>query len=92
MTRVDINLAQLRNMIGLRVRHGDLLCEIIEILDDGPTLVLKDIRHAIIQSNKFGDATRRVPETHTVPVLSTDHAGLHPAFRALELVDDPAGD
>lgn len=92
MTTVDINLAQLRNMIGLRVRHGDLLCEIIEVLDDGPTLVLKDITRAIIQSNKFGDASRRVPETYTVPVRSTDHAGLHPAFRALELVDHRTGE
>jgi hypothetical protein len=40
----------------------------------------------IIQSNQFGDAHRRVAETITVPVLSSDQTALHPEFLALELL------
>jgi len=86
MNEIIITLEQLRGMIGLRVRHQGFSCQIIEVLEDGPSLVLQDCEpSATIQANQFGDANRRVPRTQTVPVLTSDKTELHALFLALDL-------
>lgn len=88
MPPIDITLDQLRRMIGLRVRHEGIVCAIIEVLEDGPSLILQDLGESTtIQPNQYGDAARRVPVTFTVPVLTPDRDELHADFLALELVD-----
>lgn len=86
MSEITITLEQLRGMIGLHVVHNGLQCQVIEVLEDGPSLVLQSQGdHKPVQSNQHGEASRRVPETFTVPVLSRDKQEIHPQFLALEL-------
>lgn len=87
MSKIIITLEQLRSMIGLRLWHQGILCQVIEVLEDGPSLVLQSLKEApTIQPNQHGEATRRTPVTYTVPVLNNDKTELHPQFLALDLV------
>jgi hypothetical protein len=83
---INITLHQLRGMIGLHVVHNGIRCQIIEVLEDGPSIVLQSLTSGgTIQSNQHGDATRRVTETYTIPVLTRDKTEIHPLYLALEL-------
>ena len=87
MTEIIITLDQLRSMIGLRLRHQGILCQGIEVLEDGPSLILQSFQEApTIQANQHGEATRRTPVTYTVPVLNPDKTELHAQFLALDLI------
>ncbi len=86
MPEITITLQQLRGMIGLHVIHNGIPCQIIEVLDDGPSIVLQSRdTGSSIQSNQHGEASRRVRETYTIPVLSKDKTEIHPQYLALEL-------
>ncbi len=88
MNEIDISLAQLRGMIGLSVRHQGGLYRVIEVLEDGPSLVLQSgQRDTTLQSNQYGDPHRWVPATETVPVLTPERDALHPTFLELDLVE-----
>lgn len=87
MTGISITIEQLRSMIGVHVWHEGVRCEVLEVLEDGPTLILVSIDGDTIQADQFGNPSRRVPTTHTVPVVGSDGATLHPAFVALDLLD-----
>lgn len=75
-----MNCDDLRHIIGKQLNYKGHNCEIIEVLEDGPQLVLRnldvesmdvdngDARNPI-QPNQFGEAHRRTPETFTVPAL-----------------------
>jgi hypothetical protein len=90
MPTTDID--DLRRHIGREVNHQGTHCRIIEVLEDGPTLVLQDTgSDRVVQDNRFGEAHRRVPPTFVVPVTYRHPDGsraLHPDFLALEL-DQP---
>ena len=87
MSEINITLDQLRNMIGIKVYHQGIACHIVEVLEDGPSLVLKCLDENHIQANQFGDPSRRVAETFIVPVLSADGTTIHPAYLALDLIE-----
>jgi hypothetical protein len=88
MTELNISLEQLRGMIGLRVQHRGVTCCIIEVLEDGPSLVLQNGEARLdLQNNQYGGPGRQVPETYTVPVVSPDQRELHDEFLSLELLD-----
>jgi hypothetical protein len=88
MGEIIITLEQLRNMIGLHMLHQGVRCQVIEVLEDGPSLVLQSVEESpTIQPNQYGEATRRVPVTYTIPVLNKDHTELHPDFLALDLAE-----
>ncbi len=88
MTDIRINIERLRSCIGRQVRHQGAFCEIIEVLEDGPHLVLRYVSETrVIQPNQYGDATRRVPQTYTLRVLSIEGDSLHPEFAGLDLPD-----
>lgn len=78
---------QLRNMIGLRVHYQGIPCQVVEVLEDGPSLVLVSIEEENIQADQFGNPKRRVPQTYTVPVLSADGKSIHPAYLSLDLME-----
>jgi hypothetical protein len=85
---MDISLEQLRGMISVCVWHAGERYVVIEVLEDGPSLVLERERGStIIQANQYGDASRRVRPTLTIPVLSPDKKQLHSSFLGLELID-----
>lgn len=89
MPVLDITANQLRPMIGLRVRHNNVLCEVMDILDDGPTLVLVDLdQHTRIQPDQHGEAHRRVPQTYSIVLFNVEHDQFSPAFLALEPIDE----
>ncbi len=60
----------LRKLVGREVHYDEKLHEIIEVLPDGPDLVLLEREEDHIQPTQFGDAHRRVPTTITIPVIS----------------------
>lgn len=80
---IEALLPLLHKLIGTRLRYRDQDCQIIEVLDEGPALVLLCEHVSKVQPNQFGDATRRAPKTVTVPVLNEDRHDYHPEFRAL---------
>jgi hypothetical protein len=89
MPEIVITLDQLRSMIGLRLLYQGILCRVIEVLEDGPSLVLQSIEEEpSIQANQHGEATRRTPVSYTVPVLNDTQTELHPQFLELDLVED----
>jgi hypothetical protein len=87
MSEIIITLDQLRSMIGLRLMHQGIACQVIEVLEDGPSLVLQSSHEKpAIQANQHGEANRRTPVTYTIPVLNHDKTELHPQFLALDLI------
>jgi len=81
-----IDLEKLRSLIGVKVEHNGVTCEIIEILEDGPTLILQDCElHPVIQADQHGEAHRRVPTTRSMPVLNQDGAEFTSHFLELGL-------
>lgn len=88
MTLVKSNINGLRNLIGQRVRFQDVIFEIIEILEDGPSFVLQDCeKHTSIQPDQHGEAHRRVPQTMTLPVLITLDGQLDSDVMGIELLN-----
>ncbi len=89
MTTLDhhINVQQLRDLIGARVRHQGSHWEIIEILEDGPALVLQDVdMHTVIQADQHGEAHRRVPSTIAIPIFTRERTELNPVLLNLDLI------
>lgn len=85
MSELELSVDQLRGMIGVEVSHRGIPCRVIEVLDDGPTLVLQDLKRRDMQTDQYGDPRRRVPTTYTVPVLDSDRRSIHPDFLGLDL-------
>lgn len=88
MAQYTINGERLRGLIGRRVRYQGHDCTIIEVLDDEPAVVLRCHENLqVIQPDQFGDPVRRVPATHTIPVLGSDGQSLDPVFKELGTID-----
>lgn len=86
---IILTLEQLRSLIGLRMYHQNVLCKVIEVLEDGPCIVLQSLETMQnIQPNLHGDATRRAPTTYTISVLNPEKTELHSDYLALNLADD----
>ncbi|MFW2439869.1 MAG: hypothetical protein ACN4GR_10905 [Arenicellales bacterium] len=83
--KLPISVNELRAMIGMRVCYLGNHGIIIEVLEDGPSLVLQNTSTAAIQSNLHGHPTRRSPQTLTVQVLSENGTALHKEFLDLDL-------
>lgn len=89
---VHITVEHLRDLIGLRVRHEGVECRVIEVLEDGPSLVLQSELAQSIQPDQYGEAHRWVPHTLTVPIFNDDKTELAPDFASLDLIsvdDEP---
>ncbi len=85
MPEIEITLEQLRGMIGIRLSYNNKSCQVIEILEDGPSLVLQNNENNI-QKDQHGHAHRRVPEIHCIPILSGDKKELSELFLSLDLL------
>jgi len=86
---IILTLEQLRSLIGLRMYHQTVLCQVVEVLEDGPSIVLQSLssmQH--IQPNQHGDASRRAPTNYTISVLNEDKTELHSDYLALNLVEE----
>ena len=71
-------LQQLRSLIGRRIEYRGYACVVIEILDTEKALVIRcEDRQPVIQGNQFGDATRRVQQSHTLSLFDdNDHLNM----------------
>lgn len=84
MAYLEFSTQQMRGMIGLRVMYLESYCQVVEILDDGPHLVLEVLDHGLsIQADQHGEAHRKVPKTHTIPILSADKLEFSMEFLSL---------
>lgn len=87
MPMMTVTVERLRACIGREVVCAGERCVIIEVLEDGPMLVLSCLSGATaVQPNQHGEANRRVPRTRTVPVINHADGGLHPEFLRLNLL------
>ncbi len=86
MTVDNINLNQLQSLIGHHVDFEGQTCRVIEILEDGPSLILQAADEVTtIQPDQHGEAHRRVPSTVTVPIIDRCRTNFHPDFISLNL-------
>jgi hypothetical protein len=86
--RTHMSIEQLRGMIGLSVSYHGSLCCVVEVLEDGPALVLVDQSDGIsLQTDQYGDPRRQVPATYVVPVWERSGDALHEEFLSLELLE-----
>lgn len=85
MTSTPPSIAQLRRLIGQTVTLENQSCQIVEVLEDGPALVVECVEGGgRIQANQFGDGNRRVHQHHTVPIFSSvGEQQLHPIFEQI---------
>lgn len=86
MATLEITVETLREMIGATVIHEGTHCKVVEIIEDGPHIVLIDLAIDSIQSDQYGSPHRRVPQTYLIPVQCEEQGSLHPDYLALELV------
>ena len=84
---LDITLDQLRGLIGIQVHYQTCNCVIIEVLEDGPSIILQADEATCIQQDQHGEAHRHVPRTMTIPVLSQDKTELSAALLSLDLIE-----
>jgi hypothetical protein len=79
-----ITVEQLRGLIGQHLNYHGVVCQIIEVLDDGQSLALQEsTAHTIIQSDQYGEAHRRVAPTFTILVWDSTSGKLNPALTEL---------
>ncbi len=86
MSKIELHTEQLRVLIGQQITIDGTAYQVIEILEDGPALILQNCSsQTTIQADQHGEAHRRVPSTITLPVLERDSGEFHPSFTALKL-------
>lgn len=88
---LDVTLSSLRSLIGRKLELGGEQCQIVDVLEDSPALVLKVVGQNSIQPDQWGDAHRRTPETITIDVFERDGQTLDRRFSALWQCIDQAG-
>lgn len=88
-TDTELSLTDLREMIGTRVRFENRCWEIVEILEDGPAIILQDCdQHTVIQPDQHGEAHRRVPSTRTIPIFTPEGQTLSTVFLSMDLEEE----
>lgn len=88
MRETIISVERLRTLIGHEVQYDGIDCQIIEILEDGPALILQHRHHVTtIQADQHGEAHRRVPTTITIQVFDQMGEELHADFHSLNVLE-----
>lgn len=84
MVAMAIDMEQLYALVGQRVVYGGRHLMVVDVLTEGPSLVLNEPEGAgQIQRNRFGEASRRAPTSWTIPVLDPATGEIHPLLREL---------
>lgn len=74
----------LQRFIGEEIVYNGSHCQLIEVLNEGPSLVLMCVdKQTTIQTDQHGGAHRRVHETYTIACISELHNDLHPVIKQL---------
>ncbi len=87
MTTLKFSLHQLRGMIGVVVSYEGQRFQVIEVLEDGPYLVLQHSEDTSLQPDQHGDPRRRVPHTVTIPVFEKNGSEFHSRLLSLDLIE-----
>ena len=91
MKRMDALSSNLHSLVGRRLVYEGVACQVIDVISDGPTVVLcRTDADGIIQPNQFGEARRRVPQTYMIPFWSQVRDDLHPVL--IELLSEDERD
>jgi hypothetical protein len=81
---VPYSAEKLQSLLNRCITYQGVECRIIEILDEGPALVLQDCcQERVIQGNQHGEASRRAPRLITVNVLNVRRDALNPVLAEL---------
>ena len=84
MPNSHFNLEQMRGLIGRRINYQGIECQIIEVLEDGPSVVLEECTaHTVIQDDQYGEGHRRVAPAFSIPLWDAQSGGLNPALAGL---------
>lgn len=87
----DEILRILQAAIGREASVGGQECHVVEVLAEGPCLVLEHLQGGgVVQSDLHGNPLRRVPDSFTVPLTGRGGVELHPLLREL-LSEDERG-
>lgn len=73
----------LRDQVGRIALVEGREVQLIEVLAEGPTLVVQEAGGRSLQDNQHGEPGRSVPTTLSIPLLSEVGGGLHPVSRIL---------
>jgi len=75
---------KLEKLIGRTAEVEGKWLEVIEIIHDGPQVVLRqtDVKTSIL-NNQYGEASRLTFQTYTIPLRSTLNDDLHPVIKIL---------
>jgi len=80
--------SELQSLIGRTAVYEGRVFTVMELLREGPSLVLvEQAADRVIQSDQFGKARRRVPKTWTIPALSRDGSDFSPLVREMGLAE-----
>lgn len=71
----------LHSLIGLEFSHQNKQCTLIEVIEDGPWLVVQCLSEKTIQPNQHGNANRRSHPTYTIHCLNELKTDLHPVLK-----------
>jgi hypothetical protein len=76
-----INPEQIKNFLAQRLICQGIPCHGVAILVEEPAVVLQDCDvYKVIQTNRHGEASRRVPRIFTVALHNVRRDGLNPAL------------
>jgi hypothetical protein len=88
MDNMHSALQQLRDLVGLEVRHQGDLYLVIDVIEDGPSLVLQDCQQPVtLQNDAFGDGLCPVPHTLVLPLWQGESDEINPEFLNLCIAD-----
>ncbi len=86
MVATPLTSNHLRNLIGHAVEFRGRRLRIVEVLEDGPSLVLEQAQGTgSIHGNQYGEVGRRSPDTWTLQVFASDGVTLNPLIAELRL-------
>ncbi len=78
-------IGNIERLIGRSLHYRGIPCRVIDVLPEGPAVVLEGTRpDRAIQANQYGEATRRAPETFSVPLLNIRGDDINPVLLALK--------
>ena len=80
---MQLSISSLRAYIGRELEYGGNRCIVIDVLEDGPQLVLRAIGQKSIQADQWGEARRRTPDSFAVSIYEQDAVTLNSALNAL---------
>lgn len=78
-------IAELRQLIGQRARYAGNIWQIIEVLENEPTVILVCSAADILQADQYGELWRHVPSSLSIAVYNADRT-INPEFANLEII------